>query len=91
MTRAIRTSIHGSRLGFDPDDFLSQATNGLPGIIYKGWTVATLPAASVVGGGAKAFVTDSNQTLIAGIGTTAAGGGTSSVPVFSDGTNWIIG
>lgn len=53
-------------------------------------TVAGLPAAATVGAGARYFVTDS--TAGAGsFGATVAGGGSSKVPVTSDGTNWIIG
>lgn len=54
-------------------------------------TVGALPSAATAGVGAIAFVTDSNQTIIVGLGTTAVGGGTDKVPVYSDGTNWIIG
>lgn len=54
-------------------------------------TVALLPAASVVGAGAHAFVTDSTQTTTAGIGTTVVGGSTNKVPVYSDGSLWKIG
>lgn len=53
-----------------------------------GVTVANLPAA-VQGG--MAFVTDASTTLILGLGLTVTGGGANKVPVYSDGTNWIIG
>lgn len=56
-----------------------------------GRTVASLGSAATAGGGAVAMVTDSNQTLAAGIGSTVANGGANITPVFSDGTNWIIG
>lgn len=55
------------------------------------FTVATLPSAVTSGAGAQAFVTDANTTIILGIGTTVAAGGANKVPVYSDGTNWIIG
>jgi hypothetical protein len=55
------------------------------------YTVATLPSASVSGAGARAFVTDASVTMTLGIGTTVAGSGANAVPVYSDGTNWIIG
>lgn len=55
------------------------------------YTVSGLPSASVCGAGATAFVTDANASLTSGIGTTVAGGGSNKVPVYSDGTNWIIG
>ena len=51
-------------------------------------TVATLPNASSVGAGARAFVTDANSTTF---NASAVGGGSNSVPVFSNGTNWYIG
>ena len=54
-------------------------------------TVALLPAAATAGAGARTFVTDSANTLASHHGQTVAGGGSDFVPVFSDGTNWIIG
>lgn len=55
-------------------------------------TVAALPAASATNQGARYFVTDSNAaTYTAGIGAIVAAGGTTKVPVTSDGTNWRIG
>jgi hypothetical protein len=54
-------------------------------------TVGALTAAATVGAGAKAFVTDSANTLSSHHGQTVAGGGSNFVPVFSDGTNWIVG
>jgi hypothetical protein len=53
--------------------------------------VASLLAAATAGQSARCFVTDSNQTLTAGIGAVVAGGGANKVPVVSDGTNWRIG
>lgn len=55
-----------------------------------GYTVATLPAAP--GTGAKAHVTDSNAaSYAAGVGSPVAGGGATIVPVWYNGTNWLIG
>lgn len=54
-------------------------------------TVATLPSAATVGAGGRSFVTDSSTTVILGLGLTVVGGGANKVPVYSDGTNWIIG
>ena len=51
-------------------------------------TVATLPSASTVGAGARAFVTDASATTFMSI---VSGGGANKVPVVSDGTNWLIG
>ena len=53
--------------------------------------VASLPAAATAGAGARAFVTDATLSMTLGIGTTVAGGGANKVPVYSDGTNWLIG
>jgi hypothetical protein len=56
------------------------------------YTVATLPAAGTVGSTARAFVSDANATLAAGIGTAVVGGGANFVPVFVDNAaTWIIG
>ena len=54
-------------------------------------TVGALTAAATVGAGTKAFVTDSASTLSSHHGQTVTGGGSNFVPVFSDGTNWIVG
>lgn len=52
------------------------------------YTVATLPSASTVGAGARAFVTDANATTF---NSTVAAGGANAISVTSDGTNWKIG
>lgn len=52
------------------------------------YTVATLPGAANLGVGARAFVIDSSVTTF---GSTVAGGGSSKVPVYSDGTDWKVG
>lgn len=51
-------------------------------------TVASLPAAGTAGAGARHFVTDATATTFM---STVSGGGANSVPVVSDGTNWLIG
>ena len=51
-------------------------------------TVAELPSAITSGVGSRAFVTDSSVSTF---GTTVAGGGSTKVPVYSDGTNWKVG
>lgn len=53
-------------------------------------TVGALPAAAS-SKGMRATVTDSNAALTAGIGAAVATGGSYIVPVFCDGTNWLIG
>jgi hypothetical protein len=47
-----------------------------------------LPSATFAGSGAKAFVSDATATTFA---TAYTGGGSNSVPVYSDGTIWLIG
>ena len=53
---------------------------------FKGYTVAGL-AALTPAAGDRAFVTDADATTFASI---VAGGGANVVPVFYNGTNWII-
>jgi hypothetical protein len=64
------------------DDIFQQLNANVP------LTVATLPSASTAGVGSRAFVTDSSVSTF---GTTVAGGGSTKVPVYSDGTNWKVG
>jgi hypothetical protein len=64
------------------DSLIGQLTANLP------LTVATLPSASTAGVGSRAFVTDSSVSTF---GSTVAGGGSTKVPVYSDGTNWKVG
>lgn len=51
-------------------------------------TVAELPDASIAGAGARAFVTDATATTFNSV---VAGGGANTVPVVSDGADWLIG
>jgi hypothetical protein len=51
-------------------------------------TVANLPSAVTSGVGSRGFVTDSSVSTF---GSTVAGGGSTKVPVYSDGTNWKVG
>ena len=51
-------------------------------------TVALLPAAATAGLGARAFVTDA---LTPAFGSAVVGGGAVAVPVYSDGTSWLVG
>ena len=50
--------------------------------------VAKLPSAVTVGAGSRAFVTNSSVSTF---GTTVAGGGSTNVPVYSDGVVWRVG
>jgi len=52
------------------------------------YTVATLPAASTSNAGTRTFVSDSTTTTF---GSTVVGGGSNTVPVYSNGTGWKIG
>lgn len=60
-------------------------------IVLANYTVATLPSASTSGAGATAFVTDASTTFALSLGLTVLGSGSNKVPVYSDGTNWIVG
>ena len=51
-------------------------------------TVAALPAAATAGAGSRCHVSDALGPVF---GTAVAGGGAVSVPVYSDGANWIVG
>lgn len=52
-------------------------------------TFSNLPAATTAG--RKAFVSDSNLVSSGNFGAVITGGGSNTVPVYSDGTNWRIG
>jgi hypothetical protein len=60
-------------------------------VTYAGGVVTTVGAlpAGVVGN--RAFVTDSTVAASGNFGVIVAGGNTNAVPVFYDGTNWLIG
>ena len=51
-------------------------------------TVAALPTASTALRGMKMFVSDATATTFA---STVAGGGANYVPVYCNGSNWVIG
>jgi hypothetical protein len=69
--------------------FDSSGTLNSPGVVKTAvFTVDTLPSASTVGAGARAFVSDSiTNTFNSNVGN----GGANSIPVFSDGTSWRVG
>jgi len=55
-------------------------------------TVAQLPAAATTPVGVRATVSDANAAYTsANVGATVAGGGANTVPVWNNGTNWVIG
>lgn len=90
-TTAIRIAAGGGSIGIGGVTSPTVTCDVNGPIRTRGTTVAALPSASTAGAGARAFVTDSTQTLAAGIGGTVAGSGSNSVPVYSDGANWKIG
>ncbi|MBN8486376.1 MAG: hypothetical protein J0M20_01385 [Burkholderiales bacterium] len=55
-------------------------------------TVANLPAASATYKGVRATVSDASAAYTsANVGSTVAAGGSNQVPVFCNGSNWVIG
>jgi hypothetical protein len=53
--------------------------------------VASLPTASAAIAGMRMAVNNSNAAYSGNAGATVAGGGSNIVPVFCNGTNWVIG
>ena len=58
-------------------------------ITHKVYTVAALPSASPAG--QRSFVSDASSVLDVNLGDTVSAGGSNLVPVFSNGSNWIVG
>lgn len=81
--------MRGNVLAYTPsaNDPFGAGNNQLNHLI-KTRVTSALPAANTVPVGTKEFVTDANATTFA---STASGGGANKVPVWSDGTNWLIG
>ena len=63
-------------------------TGGAKYMNFGSSTVALLPAAATAGLGARAFVTNA---LAPSFGVAVTGGGAVAVPVYSDGTTWLVG
>jgi hypothetical protein len=88
----------GTRWRFDTTDASGAVTTALSvsglavtaglQLVAPTYTAGTLPTGISAG---RAFVSDSNATLAAGLGNTVAGGGANFVPVHFDGSNWKIG
>jgi len=55
------------------------------------YTVATLPTPAVGNQGLRASVTDGSLVIAASFGLAVVAGGALFTPVFSDGTDWLIG
>jgi hypothetical protein len=91
---AFNQIVIGQQAWGDRDNQVVLGGTGIVETVLRGvtrhttYTVATLPSASTMGAGARAFVTNANSTTFASI---VAGGGSNGVPVYSDGTNWRIG
>lgn len=54
-------------------------------------TFSLLPSAATAGAGARAFISDGNIAATGNFAAQVQGGGANNVPVYSDGTNWLIG
>ncbi len=66
--------------------------NAMTRLGWAGATVSQLPAASSTYNAFRAHVTDATVAYTsANVGSTVAGGGSNVVPVFCNGTNWVIG
>ena len=65
------------------------AANFLQNVPATLYTVATLPSPTPAG--QRAFVTDSTEAAPNNFGYVVVGGLNNFVPVYSDGTNWLIG
>lgn len=70
-------------------------TSDQPNITSVGTTFKTiptifddLPTASTAGAGTRAFITDANTTIF---GSQVDGSGSNNMPVFSNGTDWLVG
>jgi hypothetical protein len=59
-------------------------------LLFPAVTLATLPSAAGVPG-ARAMISDSTSPASGNFGVIAVGAGSNIVPVFSDGTNWVLG
>ena len=69
---------------------LRGGTNVFDVLTLSNYTVSGLPSASTKGAGSLAFVTDATLTAITGLGLAPTGGGSNKVPVYSDGTQWLM-
>jgi len=77
----------------DGDSVFNYDTNtnilSVPFVTLSVVAFANLPAATTAG--RKAFVSDGNLVASGNFGAVISGGGSNTVPVYSDGTNWRIG
>jgi len=92
------TSVNGQAAAGTIDTSLERASAGVvkiaDGSTGTGYIkqvpvlVSQLPAPGTVGAGTRGFVSDATSTTFA---AAPVGGGANTVPVYSDGTNWLIG
>ena len=66
----------------------SYADYNIP-IKHRVYTASTLPSASPAG--QRAFISDSAYGLATAIGSVVSGGGSNTIPVYSDGSSWRAG
>ena len=78
--RAILSAGHQGEVGYTGSTGTSEVTT-----VY---TLATLPLAST---GSRAFISDSNLFASGNFGNIATSGGSNTVPVYYDGSDWRIG
>jgi hypothetical protein len=78
------------------DGNVGVTNNGTQSFIFQATTFkqtvvafSALPAATTAG--LRGFISDGNLAAATNFGVQVAGGGSNTVPVFSDGTNWKIG
>jgi hypothetical protein len=101
---ATGSSYFGSNLNANVDNTydIGAASNYRPRYIRAVSAIVTAPrtlaagasqiaSAATAGAGARSFVTDASMSMTLGVGTVATAGGANAVPVYSDGTNWLIG
>ena len=82
---------NGGALDGDAQFTYNSLTNILtvPVITLSVVAFANLPSATTAG--QKAFISDGNLVAAGNFGAIVSGGGSNTVPVYSDGTNWRIG
>ena len=102
-TEFVTATVNGNKYSARIGQTASVAAADVAGMITLGWKspapiqhnvtiVSLLPAATVVGPGVMAFVSDSTVAYAsANLNATVVGGGTNFTPVFSDGVTWKIG
>lgn len=86
----LKTALAGTT-GSTQNALVTSLTIGRGAPVLPNYIVANLPSASDIGAGGRAFVTDGSTTVILGLGLAVVGNGSNKVPVYSDGSTWIVG